>query len=182
MNEKSGSGRGMQSGNTRKLALSGILSALIIIALVLESIAPTGRLGFYVLAAFFLSVVIIENGIGWAWASYAVACAAGFLVVPEKLNIIPFVIFFGIYTMLKFHIESIRKVWAEILLKIAAFNLSVWPAWSIAKSFLSPALTTGYGAIAGGILLNIGFVFYDYLFTAWVRYYQDKIGPRIRRS
>ena len=56
------------SGNTRKLALTGILSAIVIIALVLESIAPTGRLGFYVLAAFVLSVINLECGIQFGWA------------------------------------------------------------------------------------------------------------------
>lgn len=183
MDIETGSGNLNQHGkSTRKLALSGILSALIIIALVLESIAPTGRLGFYVLAAFILSVVLLEAGIGWAWGAYAVTCAAGFLVVPEKLNIVPYVMFFGIYTMVKFHIESIRKTWVEIVLKLAAFNLFLWPAWSIAKSFLPPVLTKGYGVIAGGVIANIAFVFYDYLFTAWIRYYFEKVAPRIRKA
>ncbi len=167
---------------TRKIALTGILSAFIVIALVVESFAPTGRLGFYVLAAFILSVVLLESGIKWAWASYAVTSALGFLLVPEKLNVLPYILFFGIYTLIKFHIESIRKPWVEILLKLAAFNLFLWPAWSIVKSFLPPFFIHGTGAILAGIVLQVVFMLYDFLFTAWIRYYFEKIAPRIRKA
>ena len=167
---------------TRKIALSGILSALIAVALLVESIVPTGRLGFYVLAAFILSVVLLEAGVIWGWAAYFVACLAAFLIVPEKLNILPYVLFFGIYTLLKYHIESIRKPWAEIVLKLAAFNLFLWPTWSIVKSFLPPYLTQGIGVLIAGIILQVAFILYDLLLTVWIRYYFEKIAPRIRKG
>jgi len=170
------------SGNTRKLALTGILSAVVVIALVLESIAPTGRLGFYVLAAFVLSVVILECGIQFAWAGYAVTSLAGFIAVPEKLNVIPYIAFFGVYTLLKYHIECLRKVWLEILLKLCAFNLFLWPAWSLAKTFLPEPLTKGWGVLAAGVVLQILFLLYDLLFTLWIRFYSEKIAPRIKRG
>lgn len=167
---------------TRKIALAGILSAFIIIVLFLESITPTGRLGFYVLAAFILSVVLLETGVKWAWAAYVVTCAAGLLLIPEKLNVLPYVLFFGIYTMLKFHIESLRKTWVEIVLKFAAFNLFLWPAWSIAKVFLPDVLKQGTMIIVAGIVLQVVFALYDILFTAWIRFYFEKIAPKIRKA
>lgn len=183
MVDQSGTSKIKQSKEkTRKIALSGILSAFIIIALVVESFAPTGRLGFYVLAAFILSVVLLESGVKWAWASYGVTCVAGLLLVPEKLNVLPYILFFGVYTLVKFHIESIRKPWVEILLKLAAFNLFLWPAWSIIKTFLPDALTQGIGVIIAGIVLQVVFILYDFLFTAWIRYYFEKIAPRIRKA
>ena len=184
MNDNTGSSLNNKQSKdiTRKVAISGILSAFIIIALLAESFVPTGRLGFYVLAAFILSMVLLEAGIKWAWAAYVVTCAAGFLIVPEKLNILPYVLFFGIYTILKFHIESIRKPWVEIVLKLAAFNLFLWPAWSITKTFLPSSLTQGRMVIWAGIILQVVFLFYDFLFTAWIRYYFEKIAPRIRKA
>lgn len=167
---------------TRKIALTGILSAFIVIVLFLESIVPTGRLGFYVLAGFILAVVMLEAGVKLAWAAYVVTCAAGFLLIPEKLNLLPYVLFFGIYTMLKFHIESLRKLWLEILLKLAVFNLFLWPAWSFAKDFLPPSFTEGAMVILAGIVLQVFFVIYDILFTAWIRYYFEKIAPKVRKS
>lgn len=167
---------------TRKIALTGILSAFIVIVLFLESIVPTGRLGFYVLAGFILSIVMLEAGVKWAWAAYVVTCASGLLLIPEKLNVLPYVLFFGIYTILKFHIESLRKPWLEILLKFAAFNLFLWPAWSIAKVFLPPSLTQGTMIIVAGIILQVVFAIYDILFTAWIRFYFEKIASKVRKS
>ena len=166
---------------TRKIALTGILSAFIVIVLFLESIVPTGRLGFYVLAGFILSVVMLEAGVKWAWAAYVVTCASGLLLIPEKLNVL-YVLFFGIYAILKFHIESLRKPWLEILLKFAAFNLFLWPAWSIAKGFLPLSLTEGTMVIVAGIILQVVFAIYDILFTAWIRFYFEKIAPKVRKS
>lgn len=183
MENKTGSANESSSGNrTRKITLSGILSALIVIALVAESLVPTGKLGFYVLSAFILSVVLMEAGIGFAWASYFVTCAAGFLIVPEKLNLLPYIMFFGIYTIIKFHIEKLRKTWVEIMLKLAAFNLFLLPAWNIAKTFLPDYLTRGVWVIAGAVLLQAAFILYDFLFTAWIRYYSVKLAPRIRKG
>jgi hypothetical protein len=171
------------SGNhTRKIALTGVLSAIVVSALVLESIAPTGRLGFYVLAAFVLSVILLECGIRFAWAGYIVTSLAGFIAVPEKLNILPYIAFFGIYTVVKYHIESLRKVWLEILLKLAAFNLFLWPAWGMAKAFLPESLTKGWGVPVVGAVLQILFLLYDYLFTLWIRFYFEKIAPKVKRG
>ena len=100
----------------------------------------------------------------------------------EKLNTLPYVLFFGIYTLLKFHIESIRKLWIEILLKFAVFNLFLWPAWSIASEFLPASLTRGTGVVIAGVLLQVLFALYDILFTAWIRYYFEKIAPRVRKA
>jgi len=167
---------------TRRIALTGILSAFIVLVLFLESIAPTGRLGFYVLAGIILSVVILEAGVKWAWVAYIVTCATGFLLIPEKLNLLPYVLFFGIYTILKYHIESLRKPWLEILIKYAAFNLFLWPAWSFAKVFLPQTLTEGTILIVTGIVSQVLFLLYDILFTAWIRYYFEKIAPKIRKT
>ncbi|MGI6085542.1 MAG: hypothetical protein ACOYIF_08875 [Acetivibrionales bacterium] len=167
--------------NTRKISLTGILSAFIVLVLFLESIAPTGRLGFYVLAGFILSVIILENGAKWAWAAYVTTCTTGLLIIPEKLNVLPYVLFFGIYTILKFHIESLRKPWLEILLKFAAFNLFLWPAWNIAKVFVPPSLTQGMMIIVAIIVLQVVFAIYDILFTAWIRFYYEKIAPKVHR-
>lgn len=169
-------------GTTRKIALTGILSAFIVIILFLESISPTGRLGFYVLAGFVLSIVLLECGVKWGWASYLVTSAAGLLIIPEKLNVLPYVMFFGVYTILKFHIESLRKPWLEILLKFAAFNLFLWPAWSIVKVFMPDVLKHGTMVIVAGIILQVVFAIYDILFTAWIRFYFEKIAPKVRKS
>ena len=170
------------SDRVRKLALTGILSSATVAVLIIESFVPTGRAGFYVLASFILSVIVLENGVKWGWGGYLVSSLAGFLLVPEKLNVLPFILFFGLYTLLKFHIETLRKMWLEIILKLAAFNVVLWPAWSFAKTFLPEKLTEGWGIAVAGIVLQVLFLFYDFLFTWWIHYYFEKIAPRVGRK
>lgn len=83
--------------SSKRIALSGILTALSCAALLLENISPTGKLGFYVLSAFLLSVVIMECGLTYGWVSYAAVSLISFLIVPEKTAILPYVMFFGVY-------------------------------------------------------------------------------------
>jgi len=182
LEEEAKNKQGRSRNTTRRIAFTGILSAFVTIVLVIESVVPTGRLGFYVLAGFLLSVVILECGPKWGWASYLISSAAGILIIPEKLNILPYIMFFGIYTLLKFHIESLRKTWLEIFLKLAAFNIFLWPAWSMMKVFIPPVLTKGPMVIVAGLVSQIAFAFYDILFTAWIRFYFEKIAPKVRRS
>jgi len=33
-----------------------------------------------------------------------------------------------------------------------------------------------------GLVSQIAFAFYDILFTAWIRFYFEKIAPKVRRS
>lgn len=174
--------RNKSGNNTKRIALTGILSAIIIILLFLESIVPTGKLGFYVLAGFVLSVIVLETSVKWGWIAYVVTTAATLIIIPEKLNVLPYVLFFGIYTNIKIHIESLKKTWMEILLKFVVFNLLLWPSWSIAKAFLPKNLTQGIMIIVAGIILQIAFALYDILFTAWIKFYFDTIAPKVRKS
>lgn len=168
--------------NTRKVALTGILCAFIIIVLFVESIVPTGRLGFYVLAAFILSVVLLENGVKWGWLAYIVTSLTAILIIPEKLNVLPYILFFGIYTLIKYHIESIRKKWLEIVLKLIAFNASLWPSWGIAKYFLPERFTVGIMVLVSAIILQVVFIVYDIVFTSWIKFYFEIIAPKVRKN
>lgn len=165
----------------RKIALTAILSAFIIIILFLESIVPTGRLGFYALASFILSVIVLENGVRWGWLAYAVTSLTAALIIPEKLNLLPYFVFFGIYTLVKYHIEYLRKKWLEIILKLIAFNLPLWIFWDFVKGFLPDRLTEGLIVIVAGIILQVAFFVYDKIFTLWLNYYFEKIAPKVRK-
>ena len=162
----------------RKIALTGVLSAMMYRPCNNHHANRTAG----ILCSGAIAGFLLECGIRFAWAGYIVTSLAGFIAVPEKLNILPYIAFFGIYTVVKYHIESLRKVWLEILLKLAAFNLFLWPAWGMAKAFLPESLTMGWGVPVVGAVLQILFLLYDYLFTLWIRFYFEKIAPKVKRG
>ena len=74
------------------IALNGILGALAVVCLLLATIMPTGRISLYALSSFFIAVSIMESGIKAGWL-FAATSLAGFIVVPEKLALAPYVVF-----------------------------------------------------------------------------------------
>lgn len=169
--------------NPRKIALSGILTALSSAVLLMENILPTGKLGFYVLSAFLLSVVIMECGLAYGWASYIAISAISFLIVPEKTAVLPYVMFFGIYALVKSHIERLDRLIPEWILKFAFFNISLYFLWNIAVNVLQlipDRLFQILPFIVVAIILQILFFIFDWLFSLWIRYYIQRIQPRVR--
>lgn len=161
--------------NTKKIALSGVLTSLGAVALILENIIPTGKLGFYVFAGFLLSVVIMECGLSYGWISYVVVSLIAFILVPEKTAVVPYVLFFGIYSIMKNYIERLNKLVIELVLKFAFFNLSLFFMWNIAKFFIPETLISKLPVYAIIIILQLVFFIFDWIFTLWTQFYLEKL-------
>lgn len=171
--------------NSKKIALSGILVAFSSAALLLENILPTGKLGFYVLSAFLLSVIIMECGLASGWVSYIAVSIISFLIVPEKIAVLPYIMFFGIYALIKSHIERLDKVIIEWILKFVFFNVSLYFLWNVAVSVLHliPGdLFDALPTVVIVLILQILFFLFDWLFSLWTQYYIQKIQPKVRRG
>jgi hypothetical protein len=69
--------------NIRKVAIGGILSALAVICIYLEAVAPVSKLSLYALSSFFVSIIVIETGIRNGWIFYVETNLLSFLIVPD---------------------------------------------------------------------------------------------------
>jgi len=171
-----------QLKSTREIALAGILTSLSTVALILENIAPTGKLGFYVFAGFLTSVVIMECGLSYGWISFGATSLIAFILVPEKTAVIPYVLFFGIYSIMKNYIERINKLLVELILKFVFFNLSLFFMWNIAKFFIPDTVFEKLPFFVVLILLQLVFFAFDWIFSLWTLFYLEKLRPKIRRQ
>jgi hypothetical protein len=173
-----------RSFNAKKIALAGILTAIASAALLLENIVPTGKLGFYVFSAFLLSIVIMECGLTSGWVSYFAVSIIAFIIVPEKTAVLPYVMFFGIYSLVKSHIERLDKIILEWILKYAFFNISLYFMWNIAVNVLQlipGSLFEVLPVFIIVIIIQILFFLFDWIFTLWTNYYIEQIQPKVRR-
>lgn len=164
----------------KKIALNGILGALAVISLLFATILPTNRLALYALSSFFISVSIIESGIGAGWLFYAATSLLAVVTVPDKIGIIPYVIFFGVYGIVKYYIEKINKIIVEYFLKIAYFNLCLIIAVYFIKQlfFNNISLKLPWWLII--VALELVFIVYDLVYTMFVAYYRDKLKKIFR--
>jgi hypothetical protein len=168
-------GKMSRSFDTKKVTLNGILGALAVISLLLAAVLPTNRLSFYALSSFFVAITIIEYGIKAGWLLYAATALLSLIVLPDKLAIVPYVIFFGIYGIIKLYIERINKIVLEYILKVIYFNICLVAAYYFIKQVFFESIKINLPWWLLIIALEIVFIVYDYVYTLFIRYYREKL-------
>ncbi len=169
-----------RSGKTKKIALNGILGAVAVICLLLAVLMPTGRISFYALSSFFVAVSIIESGARAGWLFYVATSLLALIIVPDKLGIVPYAIFFGLYGIIKFYIEKLDRIVLEYILKFAFFNVCMGIAIWAVRDLLGFAVSSKLPWWLLIIALEIVFFVYDYVYTLFVGYYRDKLRPKLK--
>lgn len=171
---------GTGSTNAKRIALIGILGALAVITVLFAALMPTGRLSLYALSSFYVSIIIMEYKVGSGWLFYIATGILSLLVVPDKISVLPYLIFFGIYGIIKMHIERIRKLAVEILLKLLYFNVSVGICFILAKEILFGEISVNMPWVALITALELAFIIYDYVFSLFIQYYHERLRKIIK--
>lgn len=161
------------------IALNGILGALSVICLLLATVMPTGRISLYALSSFFIAVSIMESGIKAGWLFYAATSLVGLIVVPEKLALAPYVVFFGFYGIAKYYIEKMGRTVIEFIIKYAYFNACLGAAFLTAREFTGVAeVKLPWWILV--VILEMVFFIYDFVFTLFINYYKEKLRPKLK--
>ena len=101
----------------KNIALGGILVALTSIVLYATSILPISTIAILTIASAIIPVCIIRSDIQTSIFVYIASSLIAFFLVPINISLLYF-IFFGIYGIVKYFIERMRKEKIEILLKL----------------------------------------------------------------
>jgi len=165
---------------TKRVALNGILGAFAVICLVFAAVLPTNRISLYALSSFFVAVSIIESGVKSGWIFYAATSMLAFILVPNKLGIIPYVIFFGIYGIVKYYIEKLDKIVLEYVIKFVFFNICAGITALALRQLFSVDLTIALPWWAMAAALEIVFFLYDFVYTLFIRYYEEKLRKWVK--
>ena len=167
----------MKSGkriSTRVAAIGGVYLALSIVFLYLASLIPNIELTMFTLSSFLVAFVIIETSAAGGWLFYLASILMTFLIIPEKSGLIPFAVFFGIYPIVKYHIESLKKFSfaTEIIMKLVVCNLLFGISVTALKQMFFSAVNVPDVAFPVLIIgAQIFFLIYDYLLTLAVGFY-----------
>ncbi len=172
-----------RSASAKTVALGGVLTALSLVLLYLASVSPTGRLGLTAVAGVVPAAAVVSGGLGAGVLSYLAAGLLGLLLIPAKDAAILYLLFFGIYPLVKYGIERLRRLGPEWLLKLAFFNLmlSVF-LFGLSHIFFAalPAedLPLWMIYLAG----NAIFVVYDLGFSKLITFYAKRIDRILRKG
>lgn len=168
--------RGYKRTDTTKMAVSALCLALTVASLIGASLIPGTEMTFYAIAGLFSGIVIMENGLKGGALVYVGALILSFILVPNKLALLPYGLFFGLYGFVKFFAEKIHYAWAQIIVKILFFAvISAGSLYFFKGLFLGnirlPDISTAFIIIG----LVIMFLLYDYIFTLAVNIYRKRI-------
>ena len=164
------------------MALVGVLAALSLALLLLASFSPSGRMGIAAVAGLVNAAAVISGGLHSGCLCWAVAGILGLILSPDKGNILLYLVFFGLYPMVKSLIEQLHKAPLEWLCKLAFFNAVLTFCWFVLRDVLLAGLPAVFEQLwvlyLGG---NIVFLIYDYGFSKLVMFYAARIDKAIRR-
>lgn len=168
--------------SSKNIALGGILSSLTLILLYLTSILPTSRLFLLVVCSLFTAVIVIETDIKNGWLFYFVTSIAGFFLIPDKVIAVLYIFLFGIYGLLKAHVEKNNKAkFLEYIAKLGLYNILLFIMYYVARLFIgSINIVLPYPLWAVFIGLQAAFMIYDYVFTIFISYYYKHINRKIK--
>lgn len=161
----------------KDLTLGSILIALTLVILYSTSILPISTLTILTLSSCLIPICIIRSSVKTGFLVYIGSTALGIFIIPINI-IIYYGLFFGIYGIIKYYIERIRKLPLEIILKLVIFNIIFIIILTIIKMLLGSVLTT-LPLWLLWILAQPVFLIFDYALTLIIGYYLNRFHKTI---
>ena len=168
-----------------KIALSGILSSVAVVIMVLAWF-PYVTYAIPAVAGGVLALIAIEVDRKWAFGAYIGTSIIIMLINCEKEAVCLFVGFFGYYTILKGFIEQHFRGFLEYLIKYLVLNAAIVVSYlSIIFVFgINPEdlgiESIGFAAVLL-VLGNVVFAVYDIGLNRVIGYYIYALHPKIKR-
>ena len=123
---------------------------------------------------------IIETGIKNGILFFAAASILGFIVVPNKLVMIPYIMFFGLYPTVKYFAEKLEKATAQMAVKFGYFVAVLLTAYFLLfdiffGSLDLPEWMPVFAVIPAALIL---FVILDAALTAIINIYFKRVHSK----
>ena len=113
----------MRNKKTRIIAESGMLAAVSIVLLYIGSVIEILDLTGAFLAGVAVLIMRVRWGRSSSWSIYAVTSTLALLIVPNKIPVLLYVFYGGLYPLLKAEIELICRPWLEWIIKTVSVCL-----------------------------------------------------------
>lgn len=164
------------------IAYGGIITGLILVSLICGTYISINTLSFICLASFFVGVMQIEGGTKYSLMCYFASSVLSFILPVKKEVAIAFFIFFGYYSIVKFYIEKINKLYIELVIKGILFSIVSFFVVNMGNSIFAFKWSEKIpyiGIVITGIIL---LYLYDFILNFLFGFYTDKVRRKIKRK
>ncbi len=167
---------------SKKLARSAILLAIMMIFIYLRTIIPGYQLAFYFLASLTPGIVIIEYGLKQGIIFTIASFILSLLMPTDKISLLLFYSFFGIYAIIKFLIEKISSKIFILAVKLLYFSAVFFVNMLFAAKIagIVPEIMLEYNIwIVFAVAITV-FILYDIMYSSFSDFYINKIKRYIK--
>ncbi len=161
----------VESGQARTIARGGMTVLLTVVTLYLVNIIPTIKIFLFSLSTAFLSVVVIEDGKRAAFLTFLATALLGLIILPNKLLMLPYILYFGYYGILKSIFERGPDILREWLFKLLSFNLALFVFYITGRCLFHFPFESKLPVIFLLILAQVYFLIYDYCYSLFIANY-----------
>lgn len=165
---------------SKRVAYLGLLLALNQITIILSSFIKTNTLSLFAVASLFISIAIIEFGIKNGIVFYIASAILGYVLTMDRIEILSYIIMFGIYPICKYYIERLycnkkTTIVFEYLTKLLVMNVLIGISYIFLKQFIK--IEIQWWML---IVLQLLLLIYDYAFSTAINYYYSKIRNKLK--
>lgn len=161
---------------SKSIAESGLLTALTVVILYSTSLIPISKLSILTLASCLIPICIIRSSVKYAILVYIASSLISLFFVPFNISIY-YMMFFGIYGIVKFFIEKINMYFIEIIIKLLSFNVLLMAMYLILKEFI--VVNSALPLWLLWIGAQVVFLIYDYALTVLITSFLKRFNNHI---
>ena len=165
----------MLENKTLFMAKGAVITAASVILIYLSTIIPGNKLFLLSIASCLIPVAVVTTSLKNSFIIYLSTLILAFLMSGLTTAVIAYALFFGVYGIIKYYIEKIRKLPIEILLKLLYFNICLFVFYNILKLFTSTSLNFKLSIYIFIIGAELIFVFYDYFLTVMILFISKRL-------
>ena len=165
-----------------RISFTAMMMALSLLFLYCASLFPTGRLTLFFISSAFIAPLAFENELGLGIIAYIGTSILGFLILSNKLLVVPYVLLFGHYGIGKYLFEKKLKKAMAFVAKWLYFNVFLGICLILVKDLL---LTEAISQLPIWIIIvaaQVAFVIYDFAYSLVLDIYFKKIRKYLIRS
>ena len=163
---------------TRRLTLTAMLSALSVALMYVGALLEVMEITTVAITALFVLFALREMGLGHAFALYAATSILSLLLIPRPSVGVLYVLFGGLYPLLKFPLERHRRP-LPLLFKLLYLNVII-TAVELLTVFVFALPFEGWPLLLLlYALANPTFLLFDKLLDRLLVLYEARLRPRI---
>lgn len=163
------------SNRTQYIAKGGLFTAVGIILVYISGIIPINKTCLLAAASFIIPLSIITTNVRNTLAVYVATSLLSLLLCGIKMTVLAYILFFGLYGIVKFYIEKIQKIIVEIILKLAFLNICTVILLLIYRLFFPGIFNFRFSMHWIILGLQIVFLLYDYLLTLIINFINKRL-------